>query len=197
MQQFMQKHSGFVETMWRYESQSAAPSIAICFIFNDACLFSERERVRIPFFRIFWYSRRKRKVRSGVERRIDVDEIDLARELRQERWQHVFLIAPNQPIAPLLLAKSWTKRKGALSILCQFIDGLDGLKRQCHPQRRHAPAIGVVFAFPCQLRASWPSHRGFRNRFARRFLCGFPPQSGVPSTFPMNSWVVFHRFPRE
>src|SRR5262249_49064147 len=67
---------------------------------------------------LFWHRCRKRKVFGGVKRWIDVNEIDLGRELRQERRQHVFLLAPDQPIAPLLLAKSGPKLQTALRVLC-------------------------------------------------------------------------------
>ena len=42
----------------------------------------------------------KRKIPARVERRIDVDQVDLALELRQERGQDVLLVPPDQPVAP-------------------------------------------------------------------------------------------------
>lgn len=41
------------------------------------------------------------KVRSRIEWRIDVDQIHLPRELLQQRRQHVLLVPPDEPVAPL------------------------------------------------------------------------------------------------
>jgi len=97
--------------------------------------------------------RREREIRAGVEWRIDVDQVHLAREFGQEGRQDVFLVAPDQPIAPLLLAKSRRELQAALAVLRRLVDRLDGLKRQRHAQGRHPPAGGVVLPVPNQFRA--------------------------------------------
>jgi hypothetical protein len=105
-------------------------------VLNDTRLFCERERVIACRLGIVRHSRRKRKIRAGVERRIDVDQVHFAGKLRQQRWQHVFLVAPDQPVAPFLLAKSRAELKALLAVLRRLVDRFDGLERQRYAQRR-------------------------------------------------------------
>ena len=91
---------------------SASPRISISLVLDDARLFCERERIVAFGIRIVRDGRREREIRAGVEWRVDVDQVHFAREFGKQRRQHVFLVAPDQPVAPFFLAKA--RREQAL-----------------------------------------------------------------------------------
>ena len=75
---------------------------------------------------------------SGLERRVDVDERHLTREIARQRREHVRLVAEDQPVLP--------RTSGAVS----FVD-LVGTKRDGGARRLDANAV-FVLAFPDELR---------------------------------------------
>jgi hypothetical protein len=95
------------------------------------------------------------KIRTRRKRRVDVDQIDLAGELGQQRGQDILLIAPDQTVAPIGGAADAEEIEGALAILRALVDGLDGLEGQLDAERGSLRAIGVVFAVPDQLGGHW------------------------------------------
>ena len=88
----------------------AAPNVTIRFVFDDTWLFGEREPVVFRRLGMVGHRGRERKIRAGVERRVDVDQVHFAGEFRQQRRQHVFLVAPDQPVAPFFLAEAGRER---------------------------------------------------------------------------------------
>lgn len=121
-------------------------------MFNDARLFGERGRVVILLVGMIRHAGGEGKIRAGVEWRVNVNQVHLARELGQQRRQHIFLVAPNQPVAPFGLPVLPEKFQRVPPVRRRFIDRLDRLKRQRHAQRRDAVARAVIFAFPNQFR---------------------------------------------
>ena len=73
------------------------------------------------------------KIRAGVERRINVNQVYLASELLEQRGQDIFFVAPNKPVTPLRLAASGKEFQVSLPVLCAFVDRFDGLKGQSNP----------------------------------------------------------------
>jgi hypothetical protein len=82
------------------------------------------------------------EVAPRIERRIDVDEVDLAAKLREQTRHHQLVVAPDQTIACAVQARASRR-----------IDHLDPLERHRERSRvdrsTHAPL--VVLAFPDQL----------------------------------------------
>src|SRR5271157_6319064 len=76
--------------------------------------------------------------------------------------RNVFLVAPDQPVAPFLLAKA-RREQAALAVLRRLVDRLDGLKRERDAQRRNAPAGGVILPFPNQFRARRATEHRLRS----------------------------------
>jgi hypothetical protein len=91
------------------------------------------------------------KICPRRKRWIDIDQIHLSREPGQQRGQHIFLIAPNQAIAPVGRAADAEQVKRLLAILGALVDRLDGLEGQLDAERRFLRAIGVIFAIPDKL----------------------------------------------
>jgi len=77
-------------------------------------------------------------------------KVHLAGKFGQQRRQDIFLVAPDQPIAPGLVALQGGEEAAALA--GAFVHGLDGLKRQRGPKYRRAlGALGIqVLAVPDQ-----------------------------------------------
>src|SRR6185437_5489781 len=103
------------------------------------------------------YCRDKREIRSGIKWRIDIDEIYLARKLRQQRRQHILLIAPDQPVAPFRLPPRRKQLQGPLPVGRALIHRLNRLKRQRNPHRRLLLSINILpipdeFRHPCALK---------------------------------------------
>src|SRR6266849_6239674 len=90
----------------------------------------------------------KRKVRAGIKRRVDVNQIHLAGELGQERGQDVLLVAPDEAVAPLRIMAGRRQLQRALPLLHALVDGLDGLKRQLDADRSPLVTVLVVFSVP-------------------------------------------------
>jgi len=116
------------------------------------------------------HSRRERKIGARIEWRIDVDQVHLAGEFRQEGRQDVFLVTPDQQVAPLLFSESRAIPQTTLTVLCRLIHRLNRLKRERYPQGRHAPTGGVVFPIPDQFRAGGSALRVRRCIAPRRIL---------------------------
>ena len=74
------------------------------------------------------------EVGAGVERRVDVDEVDLAGELGEQRRQDVLLVAPDEAVAPGLASAE--ARNSVCRLQRGFVDRLHVLERQLHPQRQ-------------------------------------------------------------
>src|SRR5262245_60089555 len=130
----------------------SSPGVAIRLLLDNARLLGECDpRAILLLVLMVWHRRREREIRAGVERRIDVDEVYLAGEFGEQRWQDVFLVAPNEPVAPGVIVHR--ELKELVALLGRFVDGLDGLKRQGDAHRRDALALGVVLAVPDQLGA--------------------------------------------
>ena len=97
------------------------------------------------------YRRRKRKIRAGIERRINVNQIDLARKFGQQARQHVFFIAPDQTVAPCRRALSGGEEfQRPLALLRGFVDGFNRLERQRDGERRDFFAVLRQFSCPMQ-----------------------------------------------
>jgi hypothetical protein len=75
---------------------------------------------------------------SGLERRVDVDERHLTREIARQRREHVCLVAEDQPVPP--------RTSGAVS----FVD-LVGVENDRGASREDADAA-LVLPFPDELR---------------------------------------------
>src|ERR1035441_2546768 len=86
----------------------------------------------------------KREIRPRIKRRINVDQIDLAGELGEERGKDVLLVAPDEAVAPLRIMAGRRQLQRALPLLHALIDGLDGLKRQLDTNPRTLVAVRVV-----------------------------------------------------
>ncbi len=87
------------------------------------------------------------KIRTGVEGWIDVDEIHFAGEFGEERGEDVFLVAPDEAVAPFGVAAAGEEFEIAAAVLGAFVDGFDGLKRQGDAHRALFLAV-FVFAIP-------------------------------------------------
>src|SRR5438067_683179 len=116
----MQKRSRLVEPL-QVTIEPMAPGVAVRFLLDDAGLFGER-CVGVGD------ARGEGEVRAGVEGRIDVDQVYLAGELGQKRWQHVLLVAPNEAVAPLAVAATGEEVERELALLGGFVDRLDRLE---------------------------------------------------------------------
>jgi hypothetical protein len=128
--------------------ETTSPCVAICLVLNDAGFFCKRERFIAGRAGVIRHRRGEREIRAGVEGWIDVDKVHLARELRKQRGKHVFLVAPDQPVAPFLLAEPRPILQTELTVLRRLVDGLDRLKGQRHAQGRDPPSGGIVLPFP-------------------------------------------------
>src|SRR5271165_4906652 len=73
---------------------TASPNVSICLLLNDGRLF-EKLFICVRNFRS------EGEIRSRIKWRVNVDEVHLSRELRQQRRQDILLVAPDEPIAPL------------------------------------------------------------------------------------------------
>jgi hypothetical protein len=143
-QQFVQQHHRLVEPL-QVRLHPSPPSVAVRLLLDDARLLGEGQRVLL----LVVAGRdggAEGEVGAGVEGRVDVDEVDLAGELGQQRRQDVLLVALDEAVAPGLLL-SGVLEQAALALLGGFVDRLDGLERQGDPQRGHALAVGVILAF--------------------------------------------------
>ncbi len=180
-QQFTEQDGGFVKPL-EVGVESASPSVAIRLLLDDARLLGEGERVVFGRVRVIRHGGGEGEIRAGVERRVDVNQVHLAGELRQERGQHVFLVAPDEPVAPRRLFRDASReQRQRLAIRRALVHRLDGLERQCDAHRRDALAGGIVFAFPDQLGALDGEGMGGvgRSSFVRHGLnCSRGPQSG-------------------
>src|SRR5438270_13367010 len=90
----------------------------------------------------------EREIRARIKRRINVDQINLAGELGQERGQDVLLVAPDEAVAPLRVVAGRRKLQRALAFLRALVDGLDGLKGQLNTNWRTLVAVRVVLTIP-------------------------------------------------
>ena len=72
-----------------------------------------------------------REVRADVERRVDVNQIDLSAKLLEERSHDEFVIAPDEHIAKIVLMRFIRIVKKLLGIASIFglVDRLDSLER--------------------------------------------------------------------
>ena len=75
------------------------------------------------------------EVGPGIEGRVNVNEIHLSGEFREERWQDIFFVAPDEAVAPFGVAAGGKKLKIAAAILRALVDRLDRLKRESNPYR--------------------------------------------------------------
>ncbi len=110
--------------------------------------FGERGRVVLLLVGMIRHAGGEGRIRAGVERRVNIDQVHLARELGRQRGQHIFLVASNQSVAPFGLPVLPEKFQRVPPIRRRFIDCLDRLKRQRHAQRRDAVSCAVIFASP-------------------------------------------------
>ena len=89
-----------------------------------------------------------RPIGGRVEGRVDVDEVYLAGEFGEERREDVFLVAPDEAIAPLGIASGGEEFEVAAAILGAVVDGFDGLKGERDTQRSLLLAVRVALAVP-------------------------------------------------
>src|ERR1700677_4055533 len=115
---------------------------------DNAWLFREGEGVLVRRIRMMWHCRGEGEIRARIKRGVDIDQVDFAGELGQERGQDVLLVAPDEAIAPLRIMTRGRQLQRALPLLHALIDGLDGLKRQLYTNGRALVAMLVVFAVP-------------------------------------------------
>src|SRR5713226_3976208 len=87
----------------------------------------------------------ERKICAGIEGWVYVDQVHFPREVRQERWQDIFLISPDEPVAPFRVTAASKKLEIAPAILRALVDRLDGLKRQ---RNSHRPLLLISFVLP-------------------------------------------------
>ena len=89
-----------------------------------------------------------RKICPCVKWRINVDEIYLAGILRHEGGEDVFVVAPDEAVAPFGLAAGGEEFEVAAAVLRGLVDGFDGLKGEGNANGALLFAVGVVFAVP-------------------------------------------------
>lgn len=94
----------------------------------------------------------EREIVARGKGRVDVDEVDFAGEFGEQRGQDVFLVAPNEAVAPLAVAAMGEEVERELALAGGLVDRLHRLERQRHAHGRDALAIGGVLAVPHQLR---------------------------------------------
>jgi hypothetical protein len=143
----MQHYNGFVKPL-QVRIHAPSPGVAVRLLLDNARFFGERDGVAVLFVHLR-HAGGKREIRPRVKRRVNVNQVDLPGELRQQRRQHVFLVAPHEPVPPRLFLVRQLEQV-ALAVLRRFVDRLDSLKRQRHSERSDAVALGVVLAVPDQ-----------------------------------------------
>ena len=91
------------------------------------------------------------EVVASSERWVNVDELNLARELWQQAGQHVLLIAPDQAVAPVTGSPRAKQVEATLAVLHALINRLHILKRQGNPHWCNSLAanlVALVLAIP-------------------------------------------------
>jgi hypothetical protein len=78
---------------------------------------------------------------------VDIDQVHLPSKLGQQRWEHIFLVTPNQPIPPRRFSTCRKQFETALSVGCTLVHGLDSLKWQRDSHWALSLALNVL-AFP-------------------------------------------------
>jgi len=84
------------------------------------------------------------EIGAGIKRRVDVNQVELAGEFGQQRWQDVFLIALDEPVAPFRFAPLRKHFEHPLQLLHALVHRLDGLKRQGNPYRTLLLAMSIL-----------------------------------------------------
>src|SRR5579883_38147 len=152
-QQFPQEHGSLGEPL-KIGIRATAPGVSICLLLYDGGLFAE----------IFVGSRQRRlerKILPRIKGWVYINEIYFACELRQEGRQDIFLVAPDEPVAPLGVAPAGEKFEVAPAVLSAFVDCFDCLKRERDPHRPLLLAVSVVFSFPNEFGHFFPGSADF------------------------------------
>jgi hypothetical protein len=97
----MQHYRRLVEPL-QVRVDAAAPGVAVGFLLDEAGLLGEGESVVLLVFGA-GYGGVEGEVGASVKGRVDVDQVDLAGELGQQRGQDILLVAPDEAVAPGLL----------------------------------------------------------------------------------------------
>ena len=87
----------------------------------------------------------EQEIRTRIERWINVNQTYLARELGKKRRENIFLVAPDEAVAPFRISSARKKLKVAPSVLRTLVDRLNRLERQRDP---HRSLLLSVFVFP-------------------------------------------------
>src|SRR6266511_3434 len=128
-QQVAQKEYSLIEPL-EVGGHSPPPRVAVGFLLDDGRLFDKRGALVSFGIWIVRNSGGEREVGTGVEGRVDVDEVHLAGELGEEGGEDELLVAPDEAVAPFGLAAGAEEVEGALALLGGLVDGLDRLERQ-------------------------------------------------------------------
>lgn len=114
-QQLVEENGCLIEP-FQVRIEAASPGIRVCLLFQDGRLFCESGRGVVLVLLMRMNLRSEREIRSGIKWRIDIYELHFSRQLRQQRRQHIFLVATDKPVAPLRLPTSGEEIKCSLTI---------------------------------------------------------------------------------
>ena len=118
------------------------------------CLVKAK-RVVFVVVRIVRHSGGEREVGAGVERRVDVDQVHLAGELRRAATAGRTSCRPRSAGCARAPRLRRELEQALLAVLRRLVDRLDGLERQRHPQRRDALARWRRTCRPRSVRFGW------------------------------------------
>jgi len=130
-----------------------APGVAVGYCFEDGLFLLQR----LPLVADLHVHG---EVSPDIERRVNVDQVNLAAELLQQGRHHQLVIAPDQHVAPVVavgaLAEGVFVEQAGLArffAVARLVNRLDALERQRGLGQVDGPAVAVfvILALPDQL----------------------------------------------
>ena len=150
-QQLAHQHQALVHHL-EVGIKPAAPGVAVGFLLDDGRLFHELNGRATARPYIVPHAHAEGKVLAGGKGRVNVDQVDLAGKARQERGHHHLVVAPDEHVAPRIVAGHQGEEIALdfLPVSLGLVHRFDYLKGQDGALNRAQGALVVVLPDPDQ-----------------------------------------------